>query len=115
MSPSVWWDDRAIIKKFDSLTGKPRLRIWLDMGTDEGRSDQHLKGAAMLRDSLAGKGWQAGKDMIFFVANGAAHSETAWGGRFHLVLKFLFPRTGPRRDSIPQEAFLSPASVSASE
>jgi predicted alpha/beta superfamily hydrolase len=115
MSPSVWWDDRAIIKKVESLKDKPRLRVWLDMGTNEGSGPHHLRGAATLRDTFVGKGWREGKDLLFFVASGGAHSETAWGGRFDLVLRFLFPKTTEPQAGASQEAFFSPASVSASE
>ena len=92
MSPSIWWDDRALIKRVWSLNDKPGLRLWLDMGTNEGRSDHHLEGAAMLRDALVNKGWREGIDLMFYLAPGGTHSETAWGSRFDLVLRFLFAK-----------------------
>src|SRR5918912_1424503 len=36
VSPSVWWDDHRIVREVRSLRAKPRTRVWLNMGTDEG-------------------------------------------------------------------------------
>jgi len=33
VSPSVWWDDKVIVKNALALKKKPNQRIWLDMGT----------------------------------------------------------------------------------
>ena len=35
MSPSVWWDDQAIVKMVSELDRKLPLKIWLDTGTNE--------------------------------------------------------------------------------
>src|ERR1035441_3039301 len=35
MSPSVWWQNRAILKTVAHIKRKPDLRIWLDIGTKE--------------------------------------------------------------------------------
>src|ERR1700736_1578785 len=35
MSPSVWWDDQAIVRMVEKLEGKLPLKIWLDTGTNE--------------------------------------------------------------------------------
>ena len=37
MSPSVWWDEFLILRLIEAITEKPDLRIWLDIGTKEGR------------------------------------------------------------------------------
>ena len=37
MSPSVWWRGRAILKTVAQVQRKPDLKIWLDIGTREGR------------------------------------------------------------------------------
>src|SRR5256885_14671974 len=36
LSPSVWWDNRAILKMIAAAPSRPPLKIWLDMGTSEG-------------------------------------------------------------------------------
>ena len=32
MSPSVWWDDRVILKRLRRVGFHPRPRVWLDIG-----------------------------------------------------------------------------------
>lgn len=87
MSPSIWWDDCAIYKFVDQLRGKPPLKIWLDTGTNEPGWER----AAILRDKLLEKGWRLYDDLQYTEAEGADHSEGAWGFRFEAVLRFLFP------------------------
>lgn len=101
LSPSVWWDDRWIIRKLAEARGHKgdqRLhRIWLDVGTGETRM---LKGAQLLHRTLLRKGWEDGADLQYHEAEGALHDERAWGQRSGLFLKFLFPSVGviERRD-----------------
>lgn len=83
MSPSVWVDDRVMLKR---VTRKP-LKIWLDMGTDEG--PQGLQDARDLRDVLLAKGWRLGRDLAFFEDVGAQHNEAAWARRLPSVFTFL--------------------------
>jgi predicted alpha/beta superfamily hydrolase len=33
LSPSVWWDNRYILRLIRALAAKPRVSIWLDIGT----------------------------------------------------------------------------------
>ncbi len=44
-----------------------------------------------LRDVLARKGWQEGRDLHFEVIPGAEHNEAAWAQRVGPFLQFLFP------------------------
>jgi predicted alpha/beta superfamily hydrolase len=89
MSPSVWWDDRSILKAVSAYRSRRRARIWLDIGTAEGTdSRQIIEDARLLRDALLAKGW---RDLQYFEDEGATHSETAWAARFGSVLQFLFP------------------------
>ena len=88
MSPSVWWDRRRILRYVDALLEKPPLRMWLDIGTDEGR--QHVRNARLLRDKLIRKGWTP-DDLAFVEDNGAGHTESAWARRAPDMLRFLFP------------------------
>lgn len=89
LSPSVWWDDRAILKDVRSLEDPLPIRIWLDMGTAEGM--RHLRDADLLAHLLEAKGWQAGKDLLYRRVHDGAHNEAAWAARFGDVLRFLFP------------------------
>jgi predicted alpha/beta superfamily hydrolase len=89
LSPSIWWDDRSILQDVRSLPEKLHLRIWLDMGDEEGL--RHVRNACLLAKLLEAKGWKPGEDLHFERFPGAAHNEDAWADRFGQVLRFLFP------------------------
>ena len=96
VSPSVWFADKQILKYVDSLSSKPRTRIWMDMGTKEGGTEaaakQAVTDAQLLRNNLVRKGWREGRDLKYFEAVGAEHNESAWAARVGQILTFLFPR-----------------------
>lgn len=95
VSPSVWWDDKQIVKFVDALPKSKRPRIWLDIGTKEGRNEQEAQGsvadARSLRDALLKKGWRKGSSLQYLEAEGAMHNEQAWALRTDKILEFLFP------------------------
>ena len=96
LSPSVWWDDRAIVRRVLALERKPALRIWLDIGTGEGETV--TDDARTLRDELIAKGWVPGSDLAYVEADGAGHNEGAWADRVGPLLQFLFPQPiSPKR------------------
>jgi predicted alpha/beta superfamily hydrolase len=95
LSPSVWWDDREILREIEALTGKPPLRIWLDAGTGEG--EQVVADARRLRDALISKGWVLGQDLAYYEAKGGRHNEESWASRVGLFLRFLYPPPGKKR------------------
>jgi predicted alpha/beta superfamily hydrolase len=93
LSPSVWWSDRIILRDVAQFNGSLRPQIWLDMGTQEGNSPERtLEDARALRDALVGKGWELDRDLCYFEAEGADHSERAWSERVGPMLRFLFPK-----------------------
>jgi predicted alpha/beta superfamily hydrolase len=89
LSPSLWWDNRVMIREVESLVSKLPLRIWLDAGTREG--PEVVADARSLRDLLIAKGWVADHDLKYVEAEGAQHNEQSWGARIGEVLKFLYP------------------------
>lgn len=89
LSPSIWWDDRVLLREVEALPGKLPLRIWLDSGTAEGAAT--LANARSLRDALVAKGWVIGDDLAYLEAPGGEHNERSWAARVDGVLKFLFP------------------------
>jgi predicted alpha/beta superfamily hydrolase len=89
VSPSVWWQNRAILKTVAALKEKPALRIWLDIGTKE--SKKAVPDARALRNALFNKGWELGEDLLYYEADGAEHTENAWAQRVDPMLRFLFP------------------------
>jgi predicted alpha/beta superfamily hydrolase len=92
LSPSVWWDRRAILRLVRQTRAKPPLRIWVDMGTAEGR--RGLEDARLLKAALVGAGWEIGRDLHYAEYEGATHSEEAWAARVGPVLEWLFPPVG---------------------
>lgn len=92
MSPSVWWDNRVILRRLVLLEHAHRQRIWLDVGTAEGRSPRSsTKDVRLLRDILVSKGWRLGSNLHYVEVPGADHSERAWAARVPDMLQFLYP------------------------
>jgi predicted alpha/beta superfamily hydrolase len=93
MSPSVWWADRDILTDVNALTTKPALRIWEDIGTNEGTGSQAetVADADALRDALVAKGWVLDTDLKYTVVQDGQHNEAAWSARFGDALRFLYP------------------------
>ncbi|MDQ3068192.1 MAG: alpha/beta hydrolase-fold protein [Acidobacteriota bacterium] len=95
MSPSVWWDGRVILRVVRMTEPKPRLKIWLDIGMDEGKKT--LLDARALRNELVRAGWVDGEDLAYSEVADAGHNEAAWASRVGLFLQYLFPRRGDGR------------------
>jgi len=89
LSPSVWWDNRFIVRRIRALRKKPASKIWLSTGTAEG--DGVVAAARRVRGALEAKGWALGIDLDYVEVEGAPHSEAAWAGLVRPVLQFLFP------------------------
>jgi predicted alpha/beta superfamily hydrolase len=89
LSPSVWWDNRVILKLVRLTDPKPRLTIWLDIGTGEG--GKTVRDARALRDELVRAGWVLGADLMYAEVPDAAHNELAWAQRVGPFLHYLFP------------------------
>ncbi len=90
MSPSVWWANQFLVQETKSLTAKPKLRIWLDVGTAE--PQEMLSGAQAESDALVAKGFKMGQDLTLFVDKGGKHNEDSWSRRFGMALMFLFKK-----------------------
>lgn len=89
LSPSIWWDQRLIVREVEKLNAKLPLKIWLDAGTGEGQDV--VNDARALRDALVAKGWVLDHDLHYLEAEGAQHNESAWASRIGDVLKWLYP------------------------
>ena len=96
VSPSVWFADKHIVSYTNAFAAKPKVRIWMDMGTKEGGNaadaQKAVSDARLLRDTLIKKGWKLDKDLQYLEAEGAEHNESAWAERVERILTFLFPR-----------------------
>ncbi len=100
VSPSVWFANKQIIRYAEAIKAKPKTRIWLDMGTKEGRTTESALQAVLdvrlLKETLQKKGWKLGVDLNYLEVEGAEHNETAWAARVEQILKFLFPAKAVR-------------------
>jgi len=92
LSPSVWWDRKTVLKTVRGARARPKLRLWVDMGTAEGR--RGLDDARLLKAALVGLGFLEGVDLHYAEYEGATHSEQAWSERVGPMLEWLFPATG---------------------
>jgi predicted alpha/beta superfamily hydrolase len=91
LSPSVWWDQRAVVKFVEALKRKPRVRLWVDTGTAEEDWPQ----TRLLRDALISRGWREhgpDADFRYLEIAGAGHHESAWAARIGEVLRWLWPK-----------------------
>ena len=95
VSPSVWFANKQIVTFVERLPKKPAVRIWMDMGTKEGRTTEEARDsvndARLLEQSLIRQRWKLRKDLMYLEADGAEHNEAAWAARVPLILTFLFP------------------------
>ncbi|MDR3691531.1 MAG: alpha/beta hydrolase-fold protein [Fimbriimonas sp.] len=95
VSPSVWWDNRVLLREVGEVGQKPTQKIWLDIGTHEGDNDAENRATVddttALFDLLVKKGWKPGADLAYFVDQDARHNEDAWAHRMPMILMFLFP------------------------
>ena len=91
LSPSVWWDDRVILRIVRDHVSKARQKIWLDTGSAEGENPEgNLADVRQLRDELVRKGWRENENLCYREVEQGTHSEAAWAFRFGDVLAFLF-------------------------
>ena len=115
-SPSVWWRDRVILKYVERIPQKTGQRIWLDIGTNEGR--RAMPDVRALKRMLVKKGWRPGKDLEYREIEGGKHSEYAWAERVAPDAEVPVPEAGVEDLSgIPeqQNCYFSIASPGQSE
>lgn len=89
LSPSVWWNERVILKFADTTLVQPLPRIWLDIGTREG--PRIVDDVERFRDILIRQGWRPEQNLHYERVEGAEHNEAAWAQRVGPFLQFLFP------------------------
>lgn len=88
VSPSLWWNHRAMLDRAFRLPTAPRQLIWLDIGTKEG--DDAVQDARDLESALLRLGWTLGTNLMYMEADGAEHNESAWAARMEPMLRFFY-------------------------
>jgi enterochelin esterase-like enzyme len=94
LSPSVWWNQRVILRLAAAANLHPRPSIWLDIGTREG--PKIVPDVEQFRDLLLKKGWRENQDLHYERVEGAEHNEAAWSQRVGPFLQFLYPAITPK-------------------
>ena len=89
VSPSIWWDKKWIIKRTQKLSKPTGQRIWLDIGTGEGK--QAVINARALKTIFIKKHW-LNSNFEYREIKGARHNERAWAKRVPDMLRFVFNR-----------------------
>ncbi len=92
MSPALWFADRAI---FDvaGATGPWDGRIYLDIGTGEGRAQ--VRNARQMARLLRRTARRPRVNLMYAEDRGAGHNEQAWAARFGRAVRFLLPTPPP--------------------
>lgn len=90
LSPSLWWDNRRLMETLRHSPLRNRCRVWLDIGSLEGKSA--VENVRELSAILAAKGLREGHELRTVIEAGAGHDEDAWAGRIGPCLEHLLPR-----------------------
>jgi predicted alpha/beta superfamily hydrolase len=83
LSPSVWWDQRILLKEVEELTGPTPQPVWLYIGTGEGQ--EFVRNTRSLRDALLGKRWDP-ESVTYVESTGARHNLDAWSEQAEAIL-----------------------------
>jgi predicted alpha/beta superfamily hydrolase len=107
ISPAAWWAGHDIVRR--AARARPGLRIWLDIGTEEGTQSagrsEWLEDARALSDTLVHAGYRLDADLHYEEIEGGVHHERAWAARVDRMLLFLLggPRPGDRPPGGPPQ------------
>ncbi len=97
VSPSVWWDNRDILKMVRKSRSKPPIKIWLDIGKLEGYEmngiNMAVRDTRAMRDALINKGFRLHDDLEYFEDEEGEHNEASWAKRVDKILLYFF---GPK-------------------
>jgi len=101
ISPSVWWNDRSVLDRFDAYDGELPLRLWIDVGTNESWMPEildvlppddptydHSQAIRGARDMAMSKGMTMGVDLGYYEAIGSFHDVNAVRDRISSLLAF---------------------------
>lgn len=90
LSTSLLWRNGALLKEVENFTGpKPAIKIYLD-SSGQGGEGRMTPDYLRLKELLIRKGFEDGKDVIYYFDPDGDHSERSWASRVWRPLKFLF-------------------------
>jgi predicted alpha/beta superfamily hydrolase len=98
MSTAYWWAGEHILTFLEEAKPPPGVRVWLDMGTGEDRTDRNedevpdvIELHRRARNILMAKGLEVPATLRYVEDEGAVHNEKAWAARFPRAVAYLFP------------------------
>ncbi|MCB9852745.1 MAG: esterase [Phycisphaerales bacterium] len=97
VSPTLMWEDSAILKRIREKKAAPlkRIRLWFDMGSKEGKQIDFYSSAMKYTDRLEAMLKKAKRkpdvDYKYMKVDDGEHNEASWAKRFDQILLFLFP------------------------
>jgi predicted alpha/beta superfamily hydrolase len=87
LSSSFWWNDEALTTQVEQSTSHIPVKLYLDAGT----SNDGLPQTTRMDSALLADGYDRGRDLDFYTAQGGSHNEASWAARVHIPLEWLFP------------------------
>ncbi len=93
MSPSLGWNDYAVLRLVEDSPLPAGCRVHVDMGGREWRG--MLADARRLRETLLAAGMREGIDLHYVEERYAPHNEAAWAQRLPDALRFLLGDLDP--------------------
>lgn len=84
----AFWTSTNYVAQVAGGTKKP-LRVYLDMGTEEGGS--YWNDVLKMFDIHLAQGYAANRDVTFVAGCGQRHNEAAWADRLGPTLRYLLP------------------------
>ena len=87
LSSSFMWNGLALVRHVETAPERVPVKFYIDAGTNR----DPLKPTQLMKEALKARGYVQGKDLYYYVAQGAGHNEAAWAARLYLPLTYLFP------------------------
>ncbi len=99
ISPALWWADLKIIDYVKNAKAEKTLKMWIDIGTDEGEKtgalqkfNEAVEDCKSLNNVLKTKSKTEPIKFSYNVIKGAKHNEKAWSERIGRILQFFYKR-----------------------
>lgn len=92
MSSSFWWDANDFQNNVvpESVPSKPFPMIYMDSGTGSPGETQCTAYTLNIYQQMLQDGFEDNVNLKRYVDEGATHSESYWGPRFHIPIEFLY-------------------------
>jgi predicted alpha/beta superfamily hydrolase len=92
MSSSFWWDENDFQNNIipESVPSKPFPMIYMDSGNGSLGETECTAYTLNIYGQMLDDGYEDNVNLKRYVDQGATHSESYWGPRFHIPIEFLY-------------------------